>query len=219
MTSIFGATYVDPTYLGNSAATFGIADAVAVLNAQQLEDIVALSSRAIDTFVGRDFSPAPRTEQHVFDFSTRSIRVNAPPIAAITAFGIRVSVNNIATFQPNQVYVDNQRNVVTLTQYASVGTMELVAPLLLLGMQEPIAEITYTSYQSIPADVAAACAIEAATRINLAYANTLMPQGIGVVKSADVEARREAGAYDATRPLYSDVAAHMLSGYLRIFVA
>lgn len=181
-TDLFGAAYLDAADFRNYADLFGAGMALAKypdddVGNNKLQAALAASSRTIDSLCGRSFLPGNISEQHLFDPAVKRISVNSPPVMELVEFKVRTSPGTIMQFQVSDVYVNNQKGYVELSNLAK--SEALIADLLQMGLSQPQAEIVYKSYQSVPQKIRLACGYQTAFEINSGFVNSTLPPSFG----------------------------------------
>ena len=180
--NLFGTAYLDAENFRANAAAFGVGMSLADYPAgnagdQALSRVLQAASRLIDSHTGLDFSPEPRTEQHLFDFGTRRIKLNNPPVSAVNSFRVVFSPGTNQVFNSSDFYINNQLGYVELTDIA-VG-FGIITEYLSLGLSDPVAEITYTSYLDVPRPVKLACGYQAGKMINDGFVDKTIAPNFG----------------------------------------
>lgn len=201
---ILGACYIEPDAFAARSNAFGCAGAaVAALFAADpdgtnLTAIIAAVSRAIDTHTNREpesLSGGTLYENHSWDPITRRCKVNQPPVITLISYKIRIGAQLTANFvltpvssdagsnklSYGGVYYNRQENYLELNSLALAGS--LTNSLAGLGMSQPQVEIAYTSFATVPKNVATAAGFGAAAMVNEWYVNTVITPGIKQIES------------------------------------
>jgi hypothetical protein len=203
---LFGLCYLSSADFIARADVFGASAYIAAYaaDAVKVKALLAMASRDVDSFCGRDFSPAARTEQHKWRPETRRVSVNAPPVAAVSSFAVVVGAGQRATFQADEVLVNNQENYVELVALATAES--LTSQIIALGITQPFVEIVYTTLQDIPPKVRLAVGHQATHRAKLASEAGNIPAGIssfsvGPLSVGFNNKTKDVGLCDAARDL------------------
>jgi hypothetical protein len=200
---ILGTCYIEPEAFISRSMAFGCDRALDALYAADadgtnLTALIASVSRAIDVYTGRDsnsWSGGTIYENHAWDPVTRRVKVNQPPVINLISYKIRVGSQLTANFVLTPlssdggsnhlayggVYYNRQENYLELNSLALAGS--LTNSLAGLGLYLPQVEIAYTSFASVPGQVATATAIGAAAVVNKWYANKVITPGIKQIES------------------------------------
>lgn len=157
----------------------------------QLDRHIATSSRLLDGYLnGLSFSLAQDVERHRWRNDTRRIYPYQRPIVSVDALAVYVGAVQHATFQTTDLYVNTSQHWVEVVALSSV-TYSLFPAVAQFGLNEPVAELTYThGYRTIPQDVRDATAITTAEVLGAASLNK---QGLAGLQSATI------GGYSITR--------------------
>lgn len=199
--------YISPEGFRAQASVYGCLSGVTKLSTEQLEEIIALASRSVDAYcAGQGFSPdISITENHEFDFETRRIRPNQPPVVDLLDFKLRLGPNTTSTYELTPVatdaggnkigwgviYYNRQENVLEVSAMTNIGAVSSV--IATLGIMKPQAEITYKNGLAVPQEVQAATAYQAAHLINQAYLDGQIVPGVLNMATPDLSITREAG--------------------------
>jgi len=187
---IYGPCYIDPMTFKADAPMYGCARAIGYLTDDQITRLVALTSREVDNYCGRTFTPDPIIENHKFDQTTRRVSPNCPPVIQLNRFDVQIAPTVISTFQPADVLINNQENYLELATLAAIASQQLTSTVVALGITEPQVWIEYLSYQDVPKSVAAATALAAAWKANESYGASAIVPGFQVIKSKEQELER-----------------------------
>lgn len=177
---VLGTCYLDPEAFVKRAHVFGVGMAIQNATRDDLLALLADASRRVDEICGRNFEPDEITETHRFNASTRRVSVNAPPVTSIVSYRILAGGGQVATFSPDEVFVNNQDGYLELLAFA-LGT-SLATPLISFGLTVPQVEVVYKSYQEPPQGVKKATGIIAAHRANAGFVNALVPAQFGQLR-------------------------------------
>ncbi|MBI3654063.1 MAG: hypothetical protein HY231_23785 [Acidobacteria bacterium] len=198
---LLGVIYISPDYFIENARMFGCAKAIQGLDANSITPLLAIASRMIDAYVGRDFAGGEIHENHKFDLNSRRIKINRPPLQTLISYRLRTAPGLVSSFAVTPVtddgennisfgsiYYNRQENYLEVASLAMASSM--TAQLVSLGISEPQVEIVYTSYADVPKEVITATGYMAAHLINDSAANQVIAPGLASVKADDVEVRR-----------------------------
>ena len=190
VSDLFGLAYLDAQSFRNNAGLFGARIALSNFpkdeNDSSIVTLAASASRVIDSICGRHFKPDPISENHPFDFRTRRTRVNSPPVVNLSSYAIRTGAGTVSSFPLNSLYINNEESYIELLSIALA--YGLTSQILTLGMNEPQVEITYTSFQTPPAEVSLACGYVMAELANKGFVDGLVPAGFGQLKVGGITA-------------------------------
>ena len=214
--SVLGLSYMDAADFTLRAGAFGCSAVMANFTSDYITAIMAVASRAVEAHCGRDFTPGDRVEQHVWNYTTRRIKLNAPPVASVSSYKIIVGPGLSANISTSSIYVNNQENYIEVALLALAGT--LVSPIATLGLQTPIVEITYKSLQTVPQSVIAATGFTAADIINESASNMSLTPGLKTIKIEGLEVTKDNRRYGVTDWPLPPMARMLLSGVTRLAV-
>jgi hypothetical protein len=207
---LFGSLYLSEDAFIQRARSFGVS--VAEMVPDDLTPTLAVASRLVESHTGRRFLPDAVSETHKFDQNTRRVSVNQPPVMELVSYQIEFAPGAVATFRPSDVVVNNQENYLELASLAlATGIAGVIYP---VGITDPLAQVTYKSYQDVPSDVAAATGFIAARLLQQAEANELLPAGLSRSKVGSEDLSRAGDEQDI--PL---MAARLLRRYQRLACA
>ncbi len=181
---LFGNAYLDAESFRKNATLFGVGMAFCDFpdddeGNEKLLNVLQAASRMIDSEAGKDFTPGNRSEQHLFDFAKRQIKVNNPPVSEIISVNIIFSPGASQVFTPQDCYINNQLSYIEITDLA-IG-LGVITNYLNLGLSDPVAEIVYKSAQDVPKHVALATGYQAAKMINEGFVDTQLPPNFGQI--------------------------------------
>lgn len=223
---LFGIPYLDAENFRFNANVFGVgmpldcAYPATTEGNQKLALVLQAASRMIDAHTCRDFSPENRSEQHEFNFVSGRISVNNPPVAEIVNFRIIYSPGNYQQFTADDFYINNQLSFIELT--ALTAGFGIVTEILKLGLTNPVAEITYKSYQDVPKPVSLACGYQAAKMINEGFVDATLPPNFGQLDMDGITVNNKKGyrlkAEDIQAAQMDSSAEQLLSAYKSITV-
>ncbi len=186
---ILGVGLIDTDFFIENARIFGCGAIIEDWNRDQVEGIIALASRAVEAYCGRDFTPDTIAEMHKWNPRTRRITVMQPPVSELVSYNILVGPNGPrASFPITDIFINNQENYLELSSLAFANT--LVEPVMSLGILEPQVEVTYKSYQSVPTGVRAAVALTAAEGISKSNGADILSLGLSSMKIGDMSVTR-----------------------------
>lgn len=176
---ILGTLYLSVADFTDRASMFGVTTALPD-DADIVADYLAAASRWIDAKVNKTYSTDDITEQHLWNFVTRRVSVNNPPVTSISSFRIYVGPTTYADMPVSALFYNTQEKWIELA--ALTAAYNLVSQLLTLGLYQPIVQITYKSSASVPLNVVLATGYVAASLMSQSYLNRQMPPGIKSIK-------------------------------------
>lgn len=210
--TIFGVLYLAPDDFISRAKSFGVDVTGMGMTPDDLKPTLAMASRLVESYCGRQFVPDAIVETHRFNLDTRRVSVNQPPVMELVSISIVFAPGASASFSPSDVLVNNQENYLELASLAlTTGISGVIYP---LGISEPQAQVTYKSYQAVPYEVAAATGFVAARLLHEAEANEMLPAGLTRSKVGSQDLSRKSD--DADMPV---MAARLLRRYQRLACA
>lgn len=223
--NLFGIAYLDAENFRYNAELFGVGTSISkYLDSEdgnkRLALVLQAASRAVDTFCGRDFLAADKSESHKLDLTTWQFRVNHPPVISISACVVRQAIDGAITIDPSSVYINNQKGYVEITR----GLDSVVGILSAVGSEidGPIVEVTYKSYQDIPNEVKVGCGYQAGHMINAGYVDAMVPPNFGTVdlSGLKINNRKGAGSQEQKAQVgFSPEAERVLSPFRRFLAA
>lgn len=153
-------TYMTPAFLRR----LNIGLDLAGVPDEPIARLLAVATSAVNRETAAPNHPQPHDfrggvatlEQHTWDlgnnYRTGSDRLYLyhPPVKAVTSFTLRVTSNQTVTFEPADIYVnrnDGYIEIISLARRLSVFSAGFVP---VLGLRQPVAELTYTYGWSFP---------------------------------------------------------------------
>lgn len=211
---LFGVAYLDAESFREHADLFGVGMSLADYkktadNDAKLSRVLQAASRAVDAFCGKNFLAAAKTEKHALPESWQ-IRVNNPPVAAVSSCVIRVGSNTTMTIQTGDLYINNQKAYVEIPRDLTTAILTQNS---LKSLAEATVEITYTSLQSVPGDVKLAAGYQAAHMINTGFVDKVLPPNFGKVDMGGLDINNKRGARSSEEAMaasFSPEAARLL---------
>lgn len=177
---VLGVTYLDVFDFVDRAAMFGVNVALPD-NDDLTAAYLAAASRYIDARCHRAFDPDTEyTEQHNWDPTTRRIYPGNAPVSSISSYRIYVGASTYSIIPTNALFINNNGGYVEVTSLATAGS--LISQLLLIGLYEPIVQITYKSLTDVKPNIALATGYIAATMMNQSYLSSSLPTGVKSIR-------------------------------------
>lgn len=115
--------------------------------------ILRRASRAVDGWCKTSFHPRQEVERHVWNFQTRRIWPHHLPVVAVDALrigdassqNVRLYVSNqqYATLGATECFINNDQGWIEILSLTSVYAVS--APIIMLGLTTPTAELIYTT--------------------------------------------------------------------------
>ena len=200
--SVLGTCYIPVSAFKVKARSFGCNVSTSLFGYTDLVAAVALASRLVDAYCGRQFDGATIYENHKFSMETRRIYPVNPPVVNLTTYSIQTAPGSYQTVLTTPVLTDAGSNNISYgaivysqqenyLELASLAVITAITPVLIsLGITEPQVRIAYTSYGSVPAQVATATGLIAAAVCNESRANDLAPVGLNSISTEDQSVSR-----------------------------
>lgn len=222
--NLFGTAYLDAENFRYNAELFGVGAALDKYQNdldgnKRLDLVLQAASRAVDTFCGRDFLAADKSEVHNFGPHWQ-IKPNHPPVISISSIVVRTAVDGSVSVSPSDCYINNQKGYIEITG----GLNSMVGILATVGSEidGPQVEITYKSYQSIPNEVKVGTGYQAGMMINAGYVDAMVPPNFGAVdlSGLKINNRKGAGSQEQKAQIgFSPEAERVLAPFRRLVAA
>ena len=228
-----GTMYLEAVEFRAKAKAYGCGKALEGLGEADntlLEEVIALASRQIDAYCeAQGFGDEQEfSENHRFNFATRRIIVNNPPVVELISFGVRTGPSSLTAFvlTPVQngpdgepiawgpVYYNRQENYLELSGLSVAGNS---TPLITLGLMDPQAEIKYRNGPVKP-NVIAATGWQASRLLNAIFVENQVGGGIRSMSTPELSISFESRTVGEEAPMHP-MAVQLLKLSRRIAIA
>jgi hypothetical protein len=228
---VLGFCYLSPQDFTARKTAFGAQLAGVSADADTLKAWLATASRQIETHLGgQTFYGKTVTEKHLWKPSQRRFSLNNPGPVTVSACRLWLGATQYETFEVTPVVNDSGGQPIAWgdllynrqTNMMEIGVLTKVSlsqPVITITqVQYPFLEITFTTTDVVPEEVAAACGFQAAYLAQQSQVNDLLPAGLTKVTSKDRTVERRPFGQTGNLPGLCEQARSLLSGFERFAV-